>query len=229
MTIDSPAVLLVQNDVVPGREAGFDAWYLDDHMPERIETPGFRRARRWRAVQGSPRDFSLYEIDSVAVMASPPYRARLAAPTAGTRANMDAFIGMLRSVCNVRAAEGFADGGHAAFVPLLPPLAPASVAAFLSAAAWRPDAGSGVLARALLDCDADASRSDTVESRLRREPDRHIAAGAWIEAASPEQAETAMRAALAAVSDAGLRPGQPVLLRMVATFLSRHRRPDRGP
>jgi hypothetical protein len=143
MTINSPAVLLVQNDVAPGRESDFDAWYLADHMPDRVGVPGFRRARRWRAFEGAPRDLSLYEIDALQVMASEPYLARLADPTPGTRRNMDAFIGMRRSVCEVHGADGFADGGCAVLVPAAPPAGDAwlvrllSTAACLAALRWR--------------------------------------------------------------------------------------------
>src|SRR3974390_1741361 len=121
MTIDSPVVLLVQNDVAPGREPGFDSWYLADHMPDRVGTPGFRRARRWRAFEGGPRDLSLYEIDGLEVMSSAPYLARLAGPTKGTRQYRDAFMSMRRSVCEVHGAEGFADGVCAALVPITSP------------------------------------------------------------------------------------------------------------
>lgn len=218
MTIDSPAVLLVQNDVAPGREAAFDAWYLADHMPDRVGVPGFRRARRWRAIEGGPRDLSLYEIDGTHVMSSASYLARLAAPTEGTRRSMGAFIGMRRSVCAVHGAEGFADGGCAALVPATPPEGTAWVARLLDIAAWRAGPEAGIVARALLRRDAGASRSDSVESRLRRTADQTIDAAAWVETSSPEQARTAADAVVAALRATGLATGIPVLLRLVATF-----------
>lgn len=214
MTIDSPAILLVQNDVASGREADFDAWYLADHMPDRVATPGFRRARRWRAIQGGPRDLSLYELDGLGALAGPAYLARLAEPTEGTRRNMDAFVGMLRSACVVERAEGFADGGFAALLPLAGGRLPAATAGVIG----QPDPATGIVAFAMLRADAGLSRTDTVESRLRSGPDRHVAAAAWFEAASQEQAEAALRDARAACHEAGLVAGSPVLLRLVATF-----------
>ena len=218
MTIDSPAVLLVQNDVEVGREAGFDAWYLSDHMPDRVGTPGFRRARRWRAFEGGPRDLSLYEIDGPDALSSPAYLAKLAEPTAGTRHYMSAFIRMQRSVCAVHGAEGFADGGCAALLPLLPPVGEASLAGLAGAAGWQADPASGVVARALLRCDAGASRTDSVESRLRKGADQIIDAAVWIEATTPEQLQSAVDAACMAVQSQCLTSGAPVLLRLIASF-----------
>jgi len=219
MSIDSPAVLLVQNGVAPGREDSFDAWYLADHMPDRVATPGFRRARRWRAIEGGPRDLSLYELDGLETLTSPAYCARLADPTAGTRQHMDAFVGMIRSACRVEHAAGFADGGFAALLPFaaVPP------PALLAAPGWQPDPGTGVVACALLCADPGTSRTDTVESRMRTVPDRHITAAAWIEAASAEQAAAALQAARAACGAAGLATGSAVLLRLVAAFQQKPR------
>jgi hypothetical protein len=218
MTIDCPAVLLVQNDVEAGREVGFDAWYLADHMPDRVGTPGFRRARRWKAFEDGPRDLSLYEIDGVEVMTSPPYVARLAAPTKATKDYMSAFVGMQRSVCDVLGSEGFADGGCAALVTSTKPAADAALRKLLTSSRWQPNPETGVVARAVLHCDATASRSDSVESRLRRKADQTISAAVWIEATAPEQARAAAVAAMADMDLAGLAVRAQVLLRLVACF-----------
>ena len=240
MSIESPAVLLVQNDVASGREDSFDAWYLADHMPDRVATPGFRRARRWRAIEGGPRDLSLYELDGLDTLTSPAYCARLADPTPGTRQHMDAFIGMIRSACRVEHAAGFADGGFAVLLPFaavpptlpfaavpptlpfaaVPPTLPFAAVppTLLAAPGWQPDPGTGIVACAILRADLGTSLTDTVESRLRTVPDRHIPAAAWIEAASAAQAAAALHLARAACSAAGLATGAAVLLRLVAAF-----------
>jgi hypothetical protein len=223
MTINSSAVLLVQNDVEPDRRLGFDSWYLSDHMPDRVGTPGFRRARRWRALEGGPRDLSLYEIEGLEVMSSAPYLARLAKPTEGTRRNMDAFLGMRRSVCEVRGAEGFADGGCAALLPIVPQPGDAPLTRLAATKGWRADPDTGVVASALLRCDVRASRSDSVESRLRKGADRTIEAAVWIEGATPEQVRTAVHAAAMAVQSDGSATDGPVLLRLVACFFAPRR------
>jgi hypothetical protein len=199
MALNSPAVLLVTNDVTPGVEAAFDQWYIDEHLPERAAVPGFRRGRRWRAVTGGPRDLTIYEIDGMEVMRSLGYLARTAAPTPATRAMMGFFIGMTRSVCHVQGAAGAGDGGAAGFLPLPRTVEGGAVDEALA----RTRQAAGVLAVALLDCDRAASASDSEESRLRRAPDRTIERAIWIEAADQAQAEAALQPALVRLRGTG--------------------------
>ena len=42
-------ILAVQTAAVPGREAAFNEWYNDVHVPEILATPGFASCRRFRA------------------------------------------------------------------------------------------------------------------------------------------------------------------------------------
>jgi hypothetical protein len=131
---------------------------------------------------------------------------------------MDVFVGMRRSVCEVHGAEGFADGGCAALLPITSPASDPSVAFLIASDIWCSDPDAGVVARAVFRCDAMASRSDSVESRLRKVANQITEAAAWIEAATPEQARIAVDAARTAVGSAGLVAGAPVLLRLIASF-----------
>ena len=218
MTVDSPTVMVVQNDIEPGQEAGFDAWYLADHMPDRVGTPGFRRARRWRAFEGGPRDLSFYELDGPEAMRAPAYLAKLADPTEGTKHHMRHFVGMVRTICAVHATEGFADGGCAALIAIMNPTKTAALNAVFAAEGWRADPETGVVARAVLRCDPDASHNDSAEARMRKGRDRIVEAALWIEAATPEQLRPAAKAAQAALGAAGIAAEPPVLVRLAASF-----------
>jgi hypothetical protein len=55
MPLIGTGVLAIWNDVAPEAEAEFNAWYLEQHLPERLAVPGFRRARRWWSATASPR------------------------------------------------------------------------------------------------------------------------------------------------------------------------------
>jgi hypothetical protein len=222
MTVGSPTVMVVQNDVAPGQEAAFDAWYLADHMPDRVGAPGFRRARRWRAFEGGPRDLSFYELDGPEAVRTPAYLAKLAAPTAGTKHHMPHFVGMVRTICAVQAAEGFADGGCAALVAIMASAEAAALEQVFAAESWRADPETGVVARAVLRCDPDASRNDSAEARMRLGRDRIVQAALWIEAATPEQLRLATRAAQIALDAAGIAAEPPALVRLIASF---HRPP----
>ena len=48
-------VMAVWNDLEPGHEPEFEAWYRRQHVPERLRVPGFREARRYAAIEGGPR------------------------------------------------------------------------------------------------------------------------------------------------------------------------------
>src|SRR4029453_7975918 len=78
------AVLASWNDIAPGGDAEFDHWHTTEHIPERVSVPGFLRGRRYNAIAGNPTYFTLYETDTVAVLQSPAYLARLNAPTPWT-------------------------------------------------------------------------------------------------------------------------------------------------
>lgn len=71
----------------PGMEDEFNAWYDQEHFPERLAIPGFRSARRWvgDGPPGAGRYLATYELDSADVLESPAYLARLNSPTPWSR------------------------------------------------------------------------------------------------------------------------------------------------
>ena len=44
----SPGLLAVWNDIAAEDEAEFNAWYVEEHVPERLGVPGILSARRYR-------------------------------------------------------------------------------------------------------------------------------------------------------------------------------------
>ena len=46
-------ILLVMMDVEEGHEAEFDRWYNEEHLPERMEIPGYVSARRFKLEEGN--------------------------------------------------------------------------------------------------------------------------------------------------------------------------------
>ena len=45
-------VLVVMMDVDPAHEDEFNRWYNDEHLPERLEIPGYVSARRFKLEEG---------------------------------------------------------------------------------------------------------------------------------------------------------------------------------
>ncbi len=58
---------------VPADE--FNDWYDTEHIPERQRVPGFRTLQRWIGAEHPKQSVATYDLDSVAVLQSPAYRA----------------------------------------------------------------------------------------------------------------------------------------------------------
>jgi hypothetical protein len=116
----TPGVLLVLNDIAESADEEFNRWYQQQHVPERLGVPGFRTARRYRAVDAGPAYMAVYECDSIEVFASKAYRERLANPTDWTRTIMPSFRNMLRSACRETWSAGTGVGGSAIVVQCKP-------------------------------------------------------------------------------------------------------------
>jgi hypothetical protein len=67
-------LLLVMADIDPANEEDFNRWYEEEHLDERMGIPGFINARRFMALEGSPKYLALYDLESPDVLQSAPYR-----------------------------------------------------------------------------------------------------------------------------------------------------------
>lgn len=116
----APGILLVLNDILETAEEEFNRWYQQQHVPERLRLPGFRSARRYRAVKGTPAYMAVYECDALEVLASEPYLERLRNPTDWTKKVMPGFRNMLRSACRETWSLGEGVGGAAVVIQCRP-------------------------------------------------------------------------------------------------------------
>jgi len=94
-------LLLTITEPPPGMEEEFNAWYDDEHLPERLSIPGFLSARRWvrDGRPGEGRYLATYELESAAVLASPPYLSRFQNPTPWTRRCLGKAVVFRRWAC----------------------------------------------------------------------------------------------------------------------------------
>ena len=53
----------------------FHDWYDTEHIPERLRVPGFVNAERWLGAANPRQSLALYDLETVAVLQSAPYRA----------------------------------------------------------------------------------------------------------------------------------------------------------
>lgn len=94
-------LLLTMTEPPPAMEEEFNAWYDEEHLPERLSIAGFRSACRWVAevAPGEGRYLATYELDSAAVLSSPEYLARFAGATPWTRRCLGKAVLFRRWAC----------------------------------------------------------------------------------------------------------------------------------
>jgi hypothetical protein len=158
-------ILAIWNDCAPEGYEHFERWYIREHLQERVGVPGFRFGRRYEAVSGGDRRFfAFYEVESPHVLSSPAYLKRLENPTPWTREAMKSFRGMVRTVCDLRAAAGDLIGSHAVVLRADAAMAPAPDAGAL---VERMAAEDGVARAQLWTAAARQTPADTAEMKAR--------------------------------------------------------------
>ena len=111
--LSGAAVVAIWNDITDEGREEFYAWHLHEHMPERAAIPGFRRGRRYIALDAAtqPGFFTLYEAAGMDVLQGADYLARLNAPTSWTRTVTARFRNTSRALAQVVESCGPGMGG----------------------------------------------------------------------------------------------------------------------
>jgi hypothetical protein len=120
MPLHGKGMLIVFNEVKARDERDFNEWYNREHIDERVNLPGFHRARRYTAVRGSPKYLATYECDTVSDLATPGYLALLANQTPWTQAVMARFTQFKRLTLRVQVDLAHGAGGAVAAVRFVP-------------------------------------------------------------------------------------------------------------
>jgi hypothetical protein len=120
MPIAGQGMLLTSMDIDPSDETDFNRWYDREHLEERVAIAGFIEARRYVAEQGSPKYLSLYSTNTIEVLDSAPYRARLADQTEWSVTTMAKFKNMIRSVARITISKGTGRGALLGLIRLRP-------------------------------------------------------------------------------------------------------------
>ncbi len=170
-----------------GDEADFLHWHSFEHMPERVGIAGFRRGKRFAAVQGEPKYLTYYETESVETLTSKGYLARLNDPTPWTKRNLAGFRNSNRTLCAVAASFGHGQGAAMLTIRLSPKDGQESALASWLTDEVFPDLISqpGFMAAHLLRGDEAASRTETDEKALRDTEDEVADWALLIEAITP--------------------------------------------
>jgi hypothetical protein len=156
MPLAGQGMLLTSMDIDPSDDADFNRWYDQEHLEERVAIDGFIEARRYVAEQGSPKYLGLYSTESIGVLDSEAYRARLAHPTEWSVTTMAKFKNMIRSVARITISKGTGRGAVLGIIRL------------------RPKAGQDAALRDALRIELDPSGLDRVISMHLIEGDAEL-------------------------------------------------------
>ena len=162
------AVAAIWNDVAPEGRANFYDWHMREHMPERVGIPGFRRGRRYVAIDtdSRPEFFTLYEVDTMQVLQGQDYTARLNAPTDWTRRSAQYSRNNSRGLARVVESRGEGMGGALLTLRFdAEPACQGAIAALVRAVADGPRVCGAHL------CIADAAASAVVTEEKRGRTD----------------------------------------------------------
>lgn len=205
MSLAGGGAICIWNDITDEGRDEFYAWHLTEHMPERVGIPGFRRGRRYIALDAAsrPEFFTLYETADTGVLTGPDYLARLNAPTPWTKKATQGFRKTSRALTRVQTSLGPGSGGILGTLRFAVTRGRETAAtSLLSEKALPAAAGMAQISGAhLCVTNREASAEKTAESRGR--PDI-LAAPDWVVLVEGCN-EAPVRTAMAAVVDA-LRP-----------------------
>jgi len=162
------AVVAIWNGITPEGRADFYDWHLHEHMAERVGIPGFRRGRRFSALDAAtqPEFFTLYEADTMQVLQGMDYTHRLNAPTAWSRRATQGFRDSSRGLARVVESRGVGCGGVMLTLRFdAPPEATAAIAALVRQAERLPRVTGAHL------CIADPAASGVVTEEKKGRSD----------------------------------------------------------
>lgn len=82
--VDAPiaggGMLMVLADIDPKVEGEFDEWYEQEHIPERLALAGAVAARRFLALEGTPKFLAIWEVLALDDFSRPDFRFKLTSP-----------------------------------------------------------------------------------------------------------------------------------------------------
>jgi hypothetical protein len=91
MSLAGTGAVAIWHDLLPDATEDFYEWHNREHM--RVGIPGFRRGRRYIAVEGAPKYFNLYEADSPEVLSGGDCLNGLNAPQTGPSGSCPRSVG----------------------------------------------------------------------------------------------------------------------------------------
>jgi len=101
---------MVWVDIDKDLQVEADRWYEQEHFPERVKESGYLRARRFRALSGTPAHMGILECETPEALAGEGYKRVTANINDRARQMRNAFRRIIRSTHAVLKSTGTIDG-----------------------------------------------------------------------------------------------------------------------
>jgi hypothetical protein len=203
MGLRGKGMLAVYTEAAPRHERDLNEWYNREHIDERINIPGFHRARRYVAVTGGPKYLATYECDRADDLATRRYLHVLANQTPWSKRVIGRFTHFTRLTMRVQLDLSHGEGGALTTVRFVPqPQQRRRLVAWLKKALPAAIAQPGMVGAAVLENDveiADAPQQSGSMDRPRPE-------AAWMVMLEGAEPDATARAARGLFRAAALKP-----------------------
>src|SRR5262245_20201628 len=161
MPLAGKGMLLTSMDIDAADDEDFNRWYDREHLEERVAIEGFIEARRYVAHTGSPKYLCLYSTETIDVLDSPAYRAKLAGPTDWSKTTMARFKNMIRAVACITISRGQGRGAVLGIVRLRPQSGHQDAQRMALDGRLDPATRDGIISMHLIESDARLSGPTT--------------------------------------------------------------------
>jgi hypothetical protein len=112
MSLLGNGVIAIWNDVRWAAREKFYLWHDGEHIPERVNIPGFLRGRRYVRLDAEVEWFTLYETVSMNVLKGKDYLERLNHPTPLTVETVKDFYNVTRGLTALDYSRSTGEGGN---------------------------------------------------------------------------------------------------------------------
>jgi len=190
-----PGLLLVMSDIPRDLDQEFNQWYHEEHLEERLATPGFLSARRYRAVGSQPNYMVVYKCETIYALASSQYRKVLDNPTERTKHILPRMQNVIRAACRETWSSGDAVGGSAIIVQCKAVEGKERNARrfIKEILAERLRKSAGMVSMSLWESDAEVTEASNSETARRSSPDYYADWVLLVESYDPARLSLALQ------------------------------------
>lgn len=125
--LSGTGALMLWLDVDAGLRAETDAWYAQEHLPDRVDSGGYRCARRYEAIAASREYLTFFVAETPEALASPGYLSLVRSISAQSARIRSGFRRVARNTFRIDASRSLGVGGVAATLCLAAGSAPSPV------------------------------------------------------------------------------------------------------